>query len=254
MADWWEKQWNGALDVLYPRWCAGCGRWDEDLCESCQAQFPRWRRVENQLPYLTEVNADEGPDTSPFPVSALAVYEGQVARAIVRWKNVRDRRLDRAFHSLLVRRPPLALPALRRPCVVVPAPSARKRVRDGRFVAGVIAEALSQVYEGQAVAILHRKAGWGIRGSRNLGALSRGRGGHATRLDARGRKARGIAVADVNLHGIDVILVDDVVTTGATLAGASRAVKSRGGRVVGAFVLAAAKDPRVIHVTGHTVT
>ncbi|WP_160148999.1 phosphoribosyltransferase family protein [Arcanobacterium ihumii] len=63
-------------------------------------------------------------------------------------------------------------------------------------------------------------------------------------LEKRKAKRNSIyCVAD--LRGVDVILVDDVVTTGATFDAAFRAVRKSGGRVIGGFALAMAKDPRI---------
>lgn len=233
---WFQRLWNDVLDIVFPRWCAGCGQWDEDLCDACCAEFSgTWYRVEEHLPYLTHVSPDGGADTSPFPVLALADYDDAVARAIVRWKNVADRRLDRAFSNVVASREGVEIPARTGPVVVIPAPSLPKRAREGRFVAGVLAVALAQMLAADCAHVLVRR-----RVRRGVG------------LEARGSKARAVAIAGgVDLRGKDVVLVDDVVTTGATLAGASRAVKSAGGRVIAGFALAATRDPRQMRGIGH---
>ncbi|MDP9805956.1 putative amidophosphoribosyltransferase [Trueperella bonasi] len=231
-----KQLWNDILDIIFPRWCAGCGEWDEDLCAHCLGEFSTsWFRVEEHLPYLSHVSFDGKADTSPFAVLALADYAGPVARAIVRWKNVTDRRLDWAFEDLIATRQNPEFLARAAPTVVVPAPSSSARIRSGCFVTGVMGKAVADLIDGRYENVLVRK---------------RVRGG--TRMDARERKSRAIdVVAGINLTGYDVVLVDDVVTTGATLAGASRAVKSAGGRVIAAMVIAATHDPRQMRELQH---
>ncbi len=231
-----RRLWNDILDIIFPRWCAGCGQWDEDLCPACVDGFScEWYRVEEFLPYLSHVSADGGADTSPFAVLALADYDDAVARSIIRWKNVADRRLDEAFAELITTRTTPIIPARAGPTVVVPAPSSRQRTQDGRFVAGVIGHAVAKAVD----------AGY-------ANVLWRSRVRSAQGVEARGRKSRGVRLKEgANLNGMDVILVDDVVTTGATLAGASRAVETAGGRVIAAFVLAATRDPRQLRALGH---
>ncbi|OQD37829.1 hypothetical protein B1R42_05410, partial [Trueperella pyogenes] len=136
---WIKQQWNEALDLLYPRWCAGCGKWDEDLCARCREEFAGWVDVSAHLPYLSQVTDELRP---AFPVHALANYTGAVAAAIVSWKNMADRRMDRAFCDVISSHPPPKLPGT----VVVPAPSSPHRSRQGRFVAGVIASAIADLY------------------------------------------------------------------------------------------------------------
>ena len=57
-------------------------------------------------------------------------------------------------------------------------------------------------------------------------------------IDARRQNLEGSMVAGPSVNGKRVILVDDVVTTGATLLEATRAVTSAGGEVVGFLTFA----------------
>jgi orotate phosphoribosyltransferase len=49
-----------------------------------------------------------------------------------------------------------------------------------------------------------------------------------------------------------VVLVDDLMTTGASLTVAARAVTGAGGRVAGAAVVAGSRDPEAARPLGNT--
>jgi predicted amidophosphoribosyltransferase len=69
-------------------------------------------------------------------------------------------------------------------------------------------------------------------------------------LDAGERRAnlQGALRSRRRLDGVDVVVVDDVVTTGATLAEAARALTAAGARIRGASVVAATprRAPRAV--------
>ncbi|WP_211080654.1 ComF family protein [Arcanobacterium buesumense] len=220
-------------DIIYPRWCVGCGTPDVSLCDSCTWLWHRgpWWRAESGARYLLAVD-DQGDDLSIFPVWARAWYSGSVASALVRWKNMNDCRVDAAFAQLVADivgdlQIEDAFPAAQWPnVVVVPVASHNSRRRAGRFVAGVIGRSFAQCIGVDFVDALRAKK-------------SRRGGGNVAE---RGRKSRAQRAVK-SFSGYDVILVDDVLTTGATLLGAQRAVSQAGGRVVGAVVLAVTDRP-----------
>ena len=114
---------------------------------------------------------------------------------------------------------------------MVPAPSRFRRRHDGRFVAGHIARAVAKGLTEAGVranvvdALRTGSArGSGLRGRRRKTSLIRARHEFCTELNC--------------------VVADDVLTSGATLAGCARALEKAGARVVFAAVLAAAADPR----------
>ena len=220
-------------------------------------------RVDTRAPYLQRVRSwDEGragliypgDDESILPVYALADYDGVARHTIVSWKNSVTAGLTEALVDLVAQRATeIELDA---PVSVVPAPSSWRRRHDGRLVTLHIARGLSAGLNRQAHAE-HQK-GAGVQraegrkselavvdevlsqGSITTGlSMSRGR----ARLSGRGRKWREIRVRRQPSRR-RVIVVDDVLTSGATLAGCSDALARGGSEVIAAFVLAAARDPR----------
>jgi len=187
------------LDVLFPPQCGACDAPGSGACERC---FPYGPYDKIALPTLD--------------VSALAAYEGPVRRAVLALKAGR-RDVARAFAQRLCS-------VLEGHEVLVPVPTtaARRRQRgfDGcEFIARCLAARLPVRVHAHLV--------------QTAGDKQRGRG-RGARLQARGRFAwRGPA-----LDGTRVTLLDDVVTTGATLEDCARTLRLHGAIVQRAIVVA----------------
>ncbi|GAA4990483.1 hypothetical protein GCM10023205_72400 [Yinghuangia aomiensis] len=217
-------------DLVLPASCAGCGRPGTAVCARCRAylQCP---------PHL--VSPEPAPPGLP-PVAAAAVYEDPVRALLIAHKERGAYAATAPLGDALaaaVATVVAVLPAARRPVpvVLVPVPSARRAVRArGRDSTRALALRAARTLRARGVP------------ARVCPALHHARPvADQTGLTARERAVNVTGALGVSsrlaplFEGISVVIVDDLVTTGASLAEATRAAGSVGGRVIGAAVVAA---------------
>lgn len=211
------------LDLLLPRACARCGahvEGDAVLCRLCARGLPRLPR--------------DGAPRAPAPLTtweAEVAYAGEVEQWIHRFK------YPRPGLAGLDARPAALLAALAtdaaaripppRPRLVVPVPIHPRRHRARGFhPAGVLAEAVAHALAGRCVP----DALATTRETASQTGLDRA---------ARRRNVRGaFAPRPGFVAERAVVLVDDVVTTGATLAACARALRRAGAREIHAVCVA----------------
>ncbi|MFF2621494.1 ComF family protein [Oerskovia jenensis] len=245
--------WRTLARLLVPVDCPGCGAQDVVLCPACAGLLDGApARREADAPRLDRMDG-----TPPLPVWALAPYAGPLRGVVVAWKDKGRHDLAALLGGVVHRAggavapwvrdalgpPPPARPRAAARLLVVPAPSsaAARRARGAEPVRG-LAKALARGLveagvDAVAVPVLAQR---GRRGRDQVGLGSRGRG---ARLGGVGL-ARGAARRETLRPGATCLLVDDVLTTGATLAACERALEEAGARVLGALVLAATPPPR----------
>jgi ComF family protein len=202
------------LSLVAPPLCLSCGAaapLHQPLCRECLGDL-RWL-------------AFEQPAGAGVPVWAAVSYEGP-ARALVRALKFRGAvsLVDAMAAQMAANAPPALFEG--RSLVPVPLHAARRR-RRGFNQAEELARALSRRAGLRAADCLERTAG-GARASQ----VGKGR---EQRLDALAGSFRLRAGAPVPLRAL---LVDDVVTTGSTLAACAAALALAGVREVGAIVYA----------------
>jgi predicted amidophosphoribosyltransferase len=209
----------GVLDLVLPQRCAGCGGRRVLLCAGCGSLVGGSARV-----------CVPRPRPPGLPVCwAVAPYAGAVRAMIVAYKERGRSGLALPLGAALARAVSAGAAGL--PALLVPVPSTRASVRRrGHDPTLRIAHV--------AARLLARR-GEPVRCRRLL--AHRRRVVDQAGLSAPGRLANldGALVARRDLRGARVIVVDDVVTTGATLVEAARALRAAGAEVHAAAVVAA---------------
>lgn len=197
---------DAGADLLLGATCPGCGRPGLRLCPECAAALAR-------QPHRT---ARRGLD---LDIVAAAPYEPPASDLVIAFKDRGAWALDR----VLV---PLLSGGFRSggwsSVVLVPVPSSAGAVRDRGFDhTGQLARRLARTEHEHYAPLLRR---------------TRAVGDQVGRSGAGRRRAQQHTMI-ARWTDRPVVLVDDVVTTGATLAEATRALRARGVRVVGAVVV-----------------
>jgi ComF family protein len=200
------------LETLFPARCVGCGRPPAALCPAC---LGRARRAAGSM-------AAAPAPTVDLWVAVFA-YEGAVREALARLKYRNARSALPVLASALVDRlrdEPLG------PVDVVtwPPTTALRRRQRGFDQAEHLARAVAR---GLGVPVRPCLA-------RHLGPSQTGRSAQ--------ERHRGPAFGSAGVAGLRVLVIDDVATTGATLAAAARALRSAGAAWVAAATVA--RTPR----------
>ena len=226
------------MDLAVPPSCAACGRPDCGLCGTCRdelasARWPDGPRAVAPTPC---------PDGLP-PVVASTAFAGTAARLVVAHKD-RDRRdcapvlahlLASSIEGALVLHPALAssLAAGAGPLLAVPVPSSARarRARGDSPLVDLARRAVRGFPPGEVVVARALTVRRRVADQAGLGAADRAANlEHAFAIRPRWRDLVGRSPC---------LLVDDVLTTGATLAEAARALRAAGApRVLAAVACA----------------
>jgi ComF family protein len=218
-----------ALDLLFPRWCVGCGREGDFICPSCLRSLPRImpplcprcglpQSSDNLCPSCLGGQAEIDGIRAPFR------FDGVVRQAVhqLKYRNLRALAglLAQLLNDYLLANP---VPGE----VLVPVPLHPKRLRErgynqSRLLAGELGKLAGLPVVDDCLV-------------RERHSLPQAR--TASVGERRGNVAGAFACRR-RLEGGQVILIDDVATSGATLDACARALKETGAASVWGLVLA----------------
>lgn len=233
---WWD-----VLDFIYPQRCPVCqtalssGR--ELMCQNCMFKFREKKRLlgpycpscKRQLPSLSDGCECEESDPTLEAVFSLGVYDEEMEALIENFKYRRKRRLG-AFLSELLSESLLDSVKLPRADFIVAVPLHKRKLRERGFNQSKIIA--SQLSEKLGIPVLPdsviRK-----RNTRTQTGLSR---------EERRKNVKDAfkLTGKVDLEGRRLLLVDDVLTTGATMSECARTLKNAGAKKIWGVTLAVA--------------
>jgi ComF family protein len=219
-----------ALDLLFPRWCVGCGKEGDFICSVCLKSLPRITPPICPRCGQPQLNAVICPvcvgwQASIDGIRAPFKFDGAIRRAIhqLKYNNLR------AMAALLGSWLGDYLEAYPLPAeVLVPVPLHRKRLRErGYNQSRLLALELSRLSGLPLVDDCLVKEHYTTPQARTLNVDER-----------RSNVADAFVCRDLRLEGRAVLLIDDVATSGATLDACARALKAAGASSVWGLVLA----------------
>ncbi|MET0422521.1 MAG: phosphoribosyltransferase family protein [Actinoplanes sp.] len=222
-------------DLVLPAACAGCGAervpLTSGVCGGCAAELEALR------PFPT--TPSRAPAGMPACI-AVGGYQGALRGVLLAYKERNRHRLSRPLGTLLATAV-AGLAPRDRPVLLVPVPStaAAARERNGDHMARLAGHTVRRL----------RAAGWDAGVSRPLQALPRPDSASLNVSERAAAAESSLRIRPTRIgfrhHGRPrkgtLVVVDDIVTTGATLAAVTGRLQEANMQVAGAAVLAATR-------------
>lgn len=221
------------LDLIFPPKCVGCKKFGTVICPTCREniEIDAFKKcIVCQKPTIKGFTHTSCINLyTPERLIALYSYKGSVKNFILRGK------FGPKFFYLFDYLIDLSLPVLIEfgisfgcNALIIPMPLHKERLTYRGFnQSELIADALSK----KLVLPVNKKAL--VRSKKGLVQA------HLTKID-RKKNVESAFEVRTSIKGRDIILVDDVCTTGATFLSAAKALKAAGARFVWCFALAKA--------------
>jgi ComF family protein len=210
-----------AVDILFPRACAGCGAGPWPFCGGCTAALvplqPPWCRRCGRPSAAAVESCRDCPPASIASIRSAFAYRGPAREAVHRLKFSGWRGVGEALAAALAALGPPPADAV----TWVPLAS-RRRAERGFDQARVLARALARELDLPAAAFVRRTMATSPQSRRTREERLRAMEGAFTRIPRRPPPPR-------------ILLVDDVLTTGATVSACAGALLEAGARQIHVF-------------------
>ena len=228
---------SAALDLAFPAVCSGCGREGRPLCTTCEPALDARLALPGGSPIGMPVDL-------PAPLLQLewcAPFAGPVRHALHDLKYRGERRLAEPLGAAVGRRWARAGTGAQ---VVVPVPVHAQRERERGYDQAALIAVVAARHLGLPLSIALE------RGRATIAQYELGRHDRAANVEGAfrlldGSAANARSVADAwstadprSVAGRWILLIDDVVTTGATLAACATALLAGGAVAVSAIAVA----------------
>ena len=214
------KLYDALLQLLFPAKCILCGnllnKEEQVLCRSCRGSVPEYPEPKEKLLFLDSF-------------TAVWYYEDNVRRSLLRYKFYNARSFARGYGKLLAEKVRRENPNGFDCITWVPVSPRRKRER-GYDQVELLAKAVCEELATEPVPLLkkvhHNRPQSGISG-----------------LEERRANVLGAyrAISPEAIAGKRILLLDDILTTGATAGECARVLRTHGAKEVHCAAVAAAR-------------
>ena len=208
------------MGLLFPPKCILCGKLlkkeEQDLCRDCRVDSPEYPNRKEKLQFLDSF-------------TAVWYYEGNVRRSLLRYKFYGKRSYASGYGRLLAMKLLTAHPA-GFDCVTWVPVSRLRKLRRGYDQVELLANAVGRELGLEVLPLLKK-----VRHNRPQSGLN----------DAAKRRANVLGVyQEINpqqIAGKRILLLDDILTTGATAGEAARVLLTAGAKEIHCAAIAAAR-------------